>query len=295
MVHNPEIVEGDMREMRTAGAVAHRPDTWRGCLQPLVDPDIAAAVEFDAGSIEPQSFCVGYPPGGDENIGTFYGPLTLRIAHTQLDLLTRCALHFQEFRIQEHLDALVLKQAQDRFRDVGILVTGELGGTFHDGDPAAESAQGLSKLEPDEPASDDEEVLGQTIQFQRFNVGQRFGFFEAGHIGKGRACADVQKDPIARKNERGAIVRSHLDRLWRHEARFAHNQLGAAVFEFIEVHLDEAVDHLALARADGGHVDRNGTGHNPELRRVTRQIRDLSAVNNVLAWQACDVWARAAD
>ena len=57
-----------------------------------------------------------------------------------------------------------------------------------------------------------------------------------------------------------------------------------------------ALDHVALALANLRHVGRDGTGdHRAELRGVLRQIRDPRAPNLILAGQACDVGAGAAD
>src|SRR5262245_7138139 len=55
------------------------------------------------------------------------------------------------------------------------------------------------------------------------------------------------------------------------------------------------VDHLALALADRRHVGRDGAGYHAEVRALARQMRDPRAPNLVLAGQAGDVGAGAAD
>src|SRR5262249_4827623 len=60
-------------------------------------------------------------------------------------------------------------------------------------------------------------------------------------------------------------------------------------------HRDEALDHLALARADAGHVDRAGARRDAEAIGMMHEVGDLRAPDLVLARQTVDVRARAAD
>ena len=52
VANDPKIVDRYVRELRTAGAFADRPDIGRARLQSLVDADVAPVVEIDAGDIE---------------------------------------------------------------------------------------------------------------------------------------------------------------------------------------------------------------------------------------------------
>src|SRR5262245_29024499 len=45
---NPEVIAGNVRELRAAGAIPHGPDFGRGGFQPVVDPNISARVQGDA-------------------------------------------------------------------------------------------------------------------------------------------------------------------------------------------------------------------------------------------------------
>jgi hypothetical protein len=58
---------------------------------------------------------------------------------------------------------------------------------------------------------------------------------------------------------------------------------------------DQAVDHLALARAHIRHVRRHGPGPLPVARRAPDELRDFGAVDHILARQARDVRARPTD
>jgi hypothetical protein len=55
------------------------------------------------------------------------------------------------------------------------------------------------------------------------------------------------------------------------------------------------LNHGALALANRRHIDRDGTGHRAELRGVTHQMCDLCAPYLILAGQAGDVRAGAAN
>src|SRR5207244_5987029 len=77
--------------------------------------------------------------------------------------------------------------------------------------------------------------------------------------------------------------------------RFAHDQLDAAGLKLSEVHLHQLVDHPPFAAGDAGHVDaRRPSYHSQAFGRVDKR-NGLGAINDVLAGQAGDVWAGAAD
>ena len=63
----------------------------------------------------------------------------------------------------------------------------------------------------------------------------------------------------------------------------------------IQVHGDQAIDHVALALPHAPHVDRGRARDHPELRRVVNQVGDLRAPDFVLAGETVDVRAGAAD
>ena len=58
------------------------------------------------------------------------------------------------------------------------------------------------------------------------------------------------------------------------------------------MHGDETFDHVPLALADFGHVDRDGLRQCAEPRTMAHQIRDLRAPDLILAGQAIDIGAR---
>jgi len=106
---------------------------------------------------------------------------------------------------------------------------------------------------------------------------------------------EIESHAIAGQHARTAVVQAHLDGLRRDEPACTHDQLGAAGLVILEVHGNQADDHVALARQNSLHVGGDGTGHHSEPSRVVNQIGDLCAPNLVLAGKTVGVWARAAD
>ena len=102
-----------MSELRAAGALADRPDARRARLQPLVDADEAARVQFDAGLVEADIGGVRDAADRHEQIAALDRPLSrVRLAVTVTDVAGK-ALDAGRPGVQHDLDALAL---EDRLR-----------------------------------------------------------------------------------------------------------------------------------------------------------------------------------
>ena len=66
-----KVIEGDMREVRAAGAFADRPDIGGSGPQPLIDLDIAAAGQLHSRHIQADARGVRRAAGGDQQMGAF--------------------------------------------------------------------------------------------------------------------------------------------------------------------------------------------------------------------------------
>ena len=95
-MNHSKIVESHVGELRTPGALAHRPYTWRGCLETIIHSNVAAVVEFDASLLQSKILRVRDPAGRNKDIGTFEQPLALRTSYPHPDLLTGHAFHSHE-------------------------------------------------------------------------------------------------------------------------------------------------------------------------------------------------------
>jgi hypothetical protein len=80
--------------------------------------------------------------------------------------------------------------------------------------------------------------------------------------------SDIEEDLIPHQHARPAVVQAHLDRFRRHEMPGSHDQVDAARFIVLQVHGDQAFDHVALPLPDFGHIDRGGPRRRPKPRGV---------------------------
>ncbi len=134
----------------------------------------------------------------------------------------------------------------------------------------------------------------QGIEFQRLDMRERPGSFQATHIRDRRVGTDIDEYLAAAQQTRSAIVQPYFDRFGRHEAPASHNQLGAGSLVGVQMQRDLPLDHALLAGANLGHVGPDRAGHRPELVRGLRQMCDPGAPDLVLAGHARDSRARAA-
>ena len=74
------------------------------------------------------------------------------------------------------LDPFVRKLPGKHFGHVGVLARGEPWPALQHGHARAESPHGLCELETDIPAAEHDEVLGNVVELQRFDVRQRPAF-----------------------------------------------------------------------------------------------------------------------
>jgi hypothetical protein len=63
--------------------------------------------------------------------------------------------------------------------NIRVFVWQKLRTVLQNGDPTSETAVRLGKLQTDIAAADHNQMLGQAIQFEQFNIGERPGFREA--------------------------------------------------------------------------------------------------------------------
>ena len=138
-------------------------------------------------------------------------------------------------------------------------------------------------------------MVGKSIELKSLDIGERRGHREALNIRDRRVRPEIESYAIAGQHAGAAVVQFDLDGLRRSEAARTHDQLGAAGFVAVEVHGDQAVDHVALLRQHSLHVDGGGTRHDPKAIGVLNEIGNFRAPNLVLAGQAVGVRAGTAD
>ena len=183
----------------------------------------------------------------------------------------------------------------DFLRGVGVLSAHQLRPGLNDGDFGAEAAIGLRQFEAGIAAADHDQMRRHNVEFERFDMGQGLRGLEAGNVGNGGARSDIDEDLGSRQRAHAPIVQLHFERFRRDEAPVAHDQFGAAFVVVLHMRGDESFDHVPLALANLAHVDLDWAGHHAELSAVAREMGRLGAMDLILAGQACDVGAGAAD
>src|SRR5882762_2824131 len=105
-----EIVDADVRELRATGDFADRPDAGRGGLQPLVDLDVSAVGELNAGQFQAESFGVGFAACGDQYMTTLQDFLNSILLDEDTHRVARFARYLLDPCTQENVDALICEQ-----------------------------------------------------------------------------------------------------------------------------------------------------------------------------------------
>jgi hypothetical protein len=187
------------------------------------------------------------------------------------------------------------KSAPSRVRDVLVLAMGQAVIALDNRHAAAETAERLRQLEADIAAADDQQVAGNVIKLQRLDMRERTGLAQARHGVDFRSRPCVDDHVRAAQHARAAAAERDFNRARRDETAAAEDELRARLVVNVDVHVDQAGDHLAFALAHGAHVDVGIALGDAELRAAEEIRGDLRAVDEILARQARDVGARAAD
>jgi hypothetical protein len=108
-MHDPEIVTRGVGKLRTAGAIAHRPHVGSGRLQPLVDLDIAALVEFHAGLLQSDAVGVRYPARSDKKIGAFDSAFAIFAPGMDPKFIAGTPFDPRDRGCEQHVDSFVVK------------------------------------------------------------------------------------------------------------------------------------------------------------------------------------------
>jgi len=124
---------------------------------------------------------------------------------------------------------------------------------------------------------------------------ERMGFNEAGNRFERRPRASPDDHIRPAQVTNSAVGKSDLQGLWADESPGSHDEFSSTLIEVIDVDVDQVLHHLPLAVAHDSHIDPEAIFGNAELFASAEVGSDLRAMDDVLAWQTCDVRARAAD
>src|ERR1700745_85500 len=100
-----EIVDADVRELRTTCDLADRPHTRRCRLQPLVDLDVSPLGELDSRRVQAECFRGRVAACGDQNMSTLQDFLSSILLDDDSSRVSRFSGHAFDTRIQVNIDA----------------------------------------------------------------------------------------------------------------------------------------------------------------------------------------------
>src|SRR5262249_52372824 len=129
----------------------------------------------------------------------------------------------------------------------------------------------------------------QVIEIGSLDFRERSSSIEPGSARNCRRCPHVDEPLVARQHARATAIEAHFERLRFHKTPIAQDQFGSACFVVLQMRGNLALNHVAFALANLGHINPDGSGHGAELRTIARHMRHLRAPNLVLAGHAVDI------
>ena len=233
-------------------------------------------------------------PAGDQQMRSFQKEVTSVARAEEPDRFAGVAFDAGDFRVRHDVDALVPAHFFKPLRDIFVFAVSEAAIAVDQRHLSTETAEGLRKFEPDIPSPQNQEMFRDVIEFQRLDVRKRLRLDQSRNRLKRGARARIDDNIFATESAGPAGGQLGFDGLGTNEASCAHHQFRAALLVVIEVNVDQAPHHLALSLAHGSHVDLNVLFADSELGAAVKERGSLGAVDDILARQARDVWARAA-
>src|SRR5262249_47657678 len=120
---------------------------------------------------------------------------------------------------------------------------------------ASESMHCLGQLQSDIAAADHEEMCGDFIQFECFDVCKGLRSNKAGNWFEDSACTCVNDHMGSSESTRCSVRKCGLQRSRADEASGAEDEFRAALLVVIEIHVIPARYHLAFALEHSAHVN----------------------------------------
>jgi SAM-dependent methyltransferase len=114
-------------------------------------------------------------------MGVGGGSLPVGRVEVEADFRSGAACDLKQLSVRYNVDPLQDKQALQLFGDIGIFVDEQTRGALEDGDFASETAVRLCELETNVATTDDDEMFGEAVQLEEFDILVRgLGFAQAG-------------------------------------------------------------------------------------------------------------------
>src|SRR5882757_489560 len=238
-----EVVDADVRELRAACDLADRPDAGRGGLQPLVDLDVSPVSELNAGQFQVESFGVRLAARGDQYMTSFYDFLNSILLDDDTHRVATFARHLLDSCIQENVDAFICEQAAKSLAYVRVFFGHEPPVAIDHCHSAAEAANRLGHLHSDVAPTDNQQVVGNFIEFKSLDMGERLRFRKAGNF--------LQRGTRARTDDHirtpqltcAPIGQGDFHCSRSYELAGSQYELGARLPVVLHIHLVQATHH----------------------------------------------------
>ena len=111
VTYDSKIVFGYVRELWAASAFPERPHVWRTRLQPVIDANVTAPVQFDAGLLKSNSGGIRNAPNRDQDVAAINVLLTGWGAHRKRNLVSRSATYLEQLGLHKNLNTFVAENA----------------------------------------------------------------------------------------------------------------------------------------------------------------------------------------
>ena len=189
-----KVIAGHMRELRAAGAVPHGPHVGRRGLQPVVDANISARVQRDAGLLSPMSCVFGTRPAA-----TRMSLPSISCSPDGVRTVTRTPSPERPWTLRASAADRnwMPSSAEDPLhlsRNVRIFPAHQLRPRLDDGHAAAEPTISLRQFEADIAGPEHDQMRRQVIELESLDMGERPGSLETGNGGNCRMRSDVDEN-----------------------------------------------------------------------------------------------------
>jgi hypothetical protein len=222
-VNDAEVVLGYVRKVRAACALSHCPYIRSRCFQAIIHLDVAALGHLDSRLVKADSLCVWRTPKRNKNVGSFYRSPAVFALNLQMNALSRNAFDVPNLRAQQNVNSFVLEQLQNGLCDISVFAWRKLRAASDQSYAAPESAYGLGQLEPDEPASQDDQVFGKTLQVERLDMRHWPRIRQPGYARYSCVGSNVHKYALTSKYPFAAVAQSNLEGTRSDESTITEN------------------------------------------------------------------------
>jgi len=175
-------------ELRAARHLANRPNPRRRGLQPLIDLDVSAIGQFDAGQLQSDPLGIRSAARCNQQVAALQGFLVAILFDNNSYRLTWLASYA---RIQKDIDAFVVQEALKRFRHIVVFSMHQPVIAIDQRHFAAKTAHGLREFQSDIAGPDREKMSGYLIQFECFDMGEGLRIDKARNWFERGVCAGV--------------------------------------------------------------------------------------------------------